>query len=76
LELVALEDDRRYFPPYDAVPIVRKATMDQFPALRGALAEMAGKISAADIRQMNYAVDGMHREPAAVVREFRTAKGL
>jgi osmoprotectant transport system substrate-binding protein len=76
LGLVALEDDRHYFPPYDAAPIVRKATMERFPALREALAELAGKVSAADIRQMNYAVDGLHREPAVVVSEFRKAKGL
>jgi osmoprotectant transport system substrate-binding protein len=76
LELVALEDDRHYFPPYDAVPVVRKATLEQFPALRAALAELAGKVSSSDIRQMNYAVDGLHREPAAVVSEFRKAKGL
>jgi osmoprotectant transport system substrate-binding protein len=76
LGLVALEDDRQYFPPYDAVPIVRKATLERFPALRAALAELAGKVSAADIRQMNYAVDGLHREPAAVVSEFRKSKGL
>jgi osmoprotectant transport system substrate-binding protein len=76
LGLVALEDDRHYFPPYDAVPVVRKATLEQFPALRAALGDLAGKVSPLDIRQMNYAVDGLHREPAAVVREFRTAKGL
>jgi osmoprotectant transport system substrate-binding protein len=76
LGLVALEDDRHYFPPYDAVPVVRTATLERFPTLRGALAELAGKVSASDIRQMNYAVDGMHREPAAVVSEFRKAKGL
>jgi osmoprotectant transport system substrate-binding protein len=76
LGLVALEDDRHYFPPYDAAPIVRKATLERFPALRGALADLAGKVSAADIRQMNYAVDGLHREPAAVVSEFRKSKGL
>jgi osmoprotectant transport system substrate-binding protein len=76
LGLVALEDDRHYFPPYDAAPVVRKDTLQRFPALRGALAELAGKVSAADIRQMNYAVDGLHREPAAVVTEFRRAKSL
>jgi len=76
LGLVALEDDRHYFPPYDAVPVVRKATLERFPALRGALAELAGKISASDIRQMNYAVDGLHREPSTVVSEFRKTKGL
>jgi len=76
LGLAALEDDRHYFPPYDAVPVVRKATLERFPTLGGALAELAGKVSASDIRQMNYAVDGMHREPAAVISEFRKAKGL
>jgi osmoprotectant transport system substrate-binding protein len=76
LGLVALDDDRHYFAPYDAVPVIRKATLEKFPALRAALAELAGKVSAADIRQMNYAVDGLHREPAAVVREFRKTKGL
>jgi osmoprotectant transport system substrate-binding protein len=55
---------------------VRKATLERFPALRGALADLAGKVSASDIRQMNYAVDGLHREPVAVVSEFRKAKGL
>jgi osmoprotectant transport system substrate-binding protein len=73
---VALEDDAHYFPPYDAVPITRKATLERFPELRAALAELAGKVSAADMRRMNYAVDGLHQEPAAVVREFRKAKGL
>jgi osmoprotectant transport system substrate-binding protein len=76
LGLVALEDDRHYFPPYDAVPIVRRAALERFPALRGALAELGGKVSASDIRQMNYAVDGLHREPAAVVSEFRKANDL
>jgi len=76
LGLAALEDDRHYFPPYDAVPVVRKATLERFPTLRGALAELVGKVSASDIRQMNYAVDGLHREPTAVVSEFRKAKGL
>ena len=50
LGLVTLEDDRHYFPPYDAVPVVRKAALERFPALRGALAQLAGKVSAADIR--------------------------
>ena len=76
LSLVALEDNLHYFPPYDAVPVVRKATLERFPSLRAALAELAGKVSATDIRWMNHAVDGLRREPAAVVSEFRKAKGL
>ena len=76
LGLVALEDDKHYFPPYDAVPIVRQATLARFPQLRGALAELAGKISESDIRRMNYAVEGQLQDPAKVVREFRAAHGL
>jgi glycine betaine/choline ABC-type transport system substrate-binding protein len=76
LGLVALQDDKRYFPPYDAVPIVRQSTLARFPQLRGALAELAGKISESDIRRLNYAVEGQLQEPAEVVRQFRAARGL
>jgi osmoprotectant transport system substrate-binding protein len=76
LGLVALADDLHYFPPYDAVPIVRQSALAQFPPLRAALADLAGKLSASDIRRLNYAVDAQHQDPAAVVRAFRAAKGL
>ena len=76
LHLVPLADDRHYFPPYDAVPIVREATLAKFPQLRAALANLAGKISAADMRRMNAAVDADQRDVAAVVKAFRESKGL
>lgn len=76
LGLVALEDDQHYFPPYDAVPIVRESTLARFPQLRAALADLGGKLSASDIRKLNYAVDAQHQDAAAVVRAFRATKGL
>ena len=76
LGLVALADDRHYFPPYDAVPIVRQSTLARFPQLRAALADLAGKLSAADMRRLNYAVDAQYQDAAAVVRAFRASKGL
>jgi len=76
LHMVALEDDLHYFPPYEAVPLVRRATLEKHPEVRGAIAALAGKISVDEMRQMNYAVDGEHRDPADVVRAFRKAKGL
>jgi osmoprotectant transport system substrate-binding protein len=76
LDLAALEDDRHYFPPYDAVPIVRQSTLARFPQLRAALADLAGKLSATDIRRLNYAVDAQHQDAPAVVRSFRQSKGL
>jgi osmoprotectant transport system substrate-binding protein len=76
LGLIALTDDHHYFPPYDAVPIVRQSTLARFPQLRAALADLAGKLWAADIRRLNYAVDAQHQDAAAVVRAFRQSKGL
>jgi len=76
LGLAALADDRHYFPPYDAVPVVRQSTLARFPQLRAALADFAGKLSASDIRRLNYAVDAQHQDAAAVVRSFRASKGL
>lgn len=76
LGLVALEDDQHYFPPYDAVPIVRESTLARFPQLRVALADLGGKLSASDVRKLNYAVDAEHQDAAAVVRAFLAAKGL
>jgi len=76
LGLVALADDQHYFPPYDAVPIVRESTLTRFPQLRGALADLGGKLSASDIRKLNYAVDAQHQDAAAAVRQFRAERGL
>jgi osmoprotectant transport system substrate-binding protein len=76
LGLVPLQDDRHYFPPYDAVPIVRKAALEEFPQLRAALADLAGKISVDEMRRLNRAVDADQRDVVAVVREFRASKGL
>jgi osmoprotectant transport system substrate-binding protein len=74
--LKVLADDKHYFPPYQAVPLVREDALQRWPAMRGALAELQGKVSADDMRAMNEAVDGEHRDPAVVVREFRQKKGL
>jgi osmoprotectant transport system substrate-binding protein len=74
--LTALEDDRHYFPPYQAVPLVRAEALERWPQIQLALNALAGKITADDMRTMNEAIDGQHRDPAEVVREFRIGKGL
>lgn len=76
LGLTVLEDDRHYFPPYQAVPLVRDEALRRWPQMRSALERLGGEITVADMRAMNEAVDGQHRDPAEVVREFRTRKGL
>jgi osmoprotectant transport system permease protein len=70
LDLVMLEDDRRYFPPYDAVPVVRTSSLLRHEALRRALDRIAGTVSEADMRAMNHAVDVLRQDVPVVVREF------
>jgi len=70
LDLVVLEDDRHYFPPYDAVPIVRRATLERHPEIASALQKLSGRITADDMRRMNYAVDGEKKDAALVVKDF------
>jgi len=70
LDLFVLEDDKHYFPPYEAVPIIRHEMLALHPEVGKALSELAGKISDNDMRQLNYAVDGQHRDVKQVVREF------
>jgi glycine betaine/choline ABC-type transport system substrate-binding protein len=76
LDLAVLDDDKHYFPPYEAVPVVREQTLAEHPEVRAALDELGGKISDAEMRQLNYAVDGQKRDVKEVVREFLRSKGL
>lgn len=76
LDLFVLEDDRHYFPPYEAVPVIRKEAAQRHPAIVDAIAELAGKISDSEMQQMNYAVDAQHRDTPEVAREFLKAKKL
>ena len=70
LDLHRLDDNRRYFPPYEAAPVARAATLLAHPDVRAALEQLSGKVSDDAMRAMNYAVDAEHRDPAVVVREF------
>lgn len=70
LGLVSLEDDRKYFPVYDAVPVARASLLLQHPEVADALRQLEGRISAVEMQRMNYAVDGEKRDPAEVARTF------
>ena len=76
LGFVVLEDDKHYFPPYEAVPLFREDSLKAHPGIVVALGRLAGKVSAEEVQGMNDAVDGQHRDVGEVVREFRKGKGL
>jgi osmoprotectant transport system permease protein len=70
LDLFQLADDRRYFPPYEAVYLVRRDTLARVPALREVLSQLANALSTDEMRRLNYEVDGNRRDPKEVVREW------
>jgi osmoprotectant transport system substrate-binding protein len=70
LDLFVLDDDRHYFPPYEAVPVIRRDSLSGHPEVAKALASLAGKISDQEMQQLNYAVDGERRDVKEVVHEF------
>jgi len=74
--MVALDDDLHYFPPYEAVPVINDAALRRFPQLASVLNELANTISDEEMRRLNYAVDGDHRDVVDVVKDFREKKGL
>jgi osmoprotectant transport system substrate-binding protein len=73
---VVLADDRHYFPPYEAAPLVRDDSLRRWPQIGAAMDRLAGKVSAEDMRGMNLAVEVQHKDVGEVVRGFRTAHGL
>jgi glycine betaine/choline ABC-type transport system substrate-binding protein len=70
LGLRILDDDRHYFPPYDAVPIVRRALIDRHPEVRDALDSLGGRLSASEMRHLNQRVDGDKLPAETVARDF------
>jgi len=70
MDLFQLADDRRYFPPYEAVYLVRQDTLQRVPALREVLAKLANAISTEEMRRLNYEIDGNRRDPKEVVRQW------
>ena len=76
LDLFQLADDRRYFPPYEAVYLVRQDSLTRVPALQEVLSKLANAISTDEMRRLNYEIDGKKRDPKEVVREWLKGKGF
>ena len=75
-DLVVLKDDKNFFPPYYAAPLVRNDTLKKHPEIQTVLNKLAGQISDEEMREMNYKVDKLNADPAKVAEDFLKAKGL
>jgi glycine betaine/choline ABC-type transport system substrate-binding protein len=74
LHLVALADDRHYFPPYQAAPVVRAVILERYPAVAAALAELGGRISDDEMRRLNALADVQHRDIAEIAGDWLAAR--
>lgn len=76
LDLFQLEDDKHYFPPYEAIYFTRQETLARLPVLQEVLSKLANVISTEEMRRLNYEVDGNKRGHVEVVREWLKSKSL
>ena len=75
-DLALLDDNRGFFPPYYAAPVVRRETLEAHPELRDALAPLAGAMPDSTMRKLNYRVDEHKLDPDQIAREFLVSLGL
>ncbi len=75
-DLVVLEDDIGFFPPYQAAPVVRMDTLKAHPQIEGALAPLGGLIDENTMQGLNFEVDQEKRPVPEVVEEFLISRGL
>jgi osmoprotectant transport system substrate-binding protein len=74
--LIALHDDKDFFPPYYAAPLIREETLKEYPEVGKVLNHLAGIISDGTMRHLNYKIDGEGERPSDVAREFLRSRGL
>jgi osmoprotectant transport system substrate-binding protein len=76
LDLLQLEDDRHYFPPYEAVILIRRDTLKRVAVAAEVLSLLGGRLSTEEMRRLNYEVDGNHRDKREVAREWIAAQAM
>ncbi len=74
--LKPLIDDKHFFPPYYAAPVVRQETLDRHPELVKALGALDGVLDNATMQRLNYEVDEKRRSARDVAKEFLLSKGI
>ena len=74
--LVVLEDDKNFFPPYYAVPVIRNSVLEKYPELEGLLDNLGGYLTNESVQNLNYEVDELGKNPETVANEFLKENGL
>jgi osmoprotectant transport system permease protein len=75
-KLKVLKDDKHFFPPYYAVPMIKEETLKEHPELKKVINSLSGKLTDQKMRELNYKVDSLKQSPAKVAKEFLIKEGL
>lgn len=75
-DLVPLEDDKNFFPPYYAIPLVREDILKKYPEIEPLIEQLGDILSNEVMIELNYKVDELQMDPSVVAREFLIEKGL
>ncbi|SHI47042.1 osmoprotectant transport system permease protein [Clostridium cavendishii DSM 21758] len=75
-DLKVLKDDKNFFPPYYAVPLVREDTLKKYPELKDVINKLSGKLNDETMRDLNYRVDELGESPESVAKDFLKKQGL
>lgn len=75
-DLAVLEDDRKLFPPYQGAPLLRKEILEKYPELEKILGMLKGRITDADMREMNYEVGVNGKRAEDVAKEYLKKNGI
>lgn len=75
-DLKVLKDDKNFFPPYYAAPIINNKTLEKHPELKDLINKLAGKLDDEKMRELNYKVDKLNENPATVANDFLIENGL
>ncbi|MGL5244476.1 MAG: glycine betaine ABC transporter substrate-binding protein, partial [Sarcina sp.] len=74
--LKVLKDDKQFFPPYNAFPLIRQETLEKYPELKDTLNLLAGKINNKTMMELNYKVDQLGESPEEVAKDFLISENL
>ncbi|SFK43889.1 osmoprotectant ABC transporter substrate-binding protein [Brevibacillus centrosporus] len=74
--LVTLEDDKHFFPPYGASAVVRNDTLKQYPQLTELINKLSNKIDTPTMTALNYQADVEKHDPEEIARTFLQEQGL
>lgn len=69
-DLKVLEDDRRFFPPYDASPVIANEVLEKYPEIKEITERLAGQITTEKMQELNYNADVKLKSPRRVATEF------